>query len=105
MNNFTQEKSEALAGQIELIKIYLPDIDLEYLKSLSAAFEQQASKQNSMSVLSPSYDFKRSDLLKEQSTSMKHLAAFIESLKKCDELKRQIKRNQLAASGIENLFV
>lgn len=102
---FTKEQSEALAMQIEMIKAHIHLIDLPYLKALSKAFVEQAGTQDAMSILAPRYDFKRSELLSEQASAMKRLAAFIESLMKCDELNRQINRNKLAAGEIEKLFL
>lgn len=102
---FTEQKSKDLALQIELIKAQIQGIDLDYLEGCCIEFKHRALIQSAASPISRSYDFKKSELLQEQSRSMQCLLDFIDSLKKCDELKRAVERNKLAANNIENLFL
>lgn len=69
------------------------------------AFEKQASFQDSIAVLRPSYISEESQLLKSQAKSLKLLLDFIGELKKCDEYKRIIQRKKLTFSSIDKMFI
>jgi len=102
----TQERSEELAQQIELMKLTLLQIDVPYLKALSEAFVEQASREDTLSILSSQrYDHTRSALLREQANAMKTILKLIRSLQTCDEIKRKIERHKLAFSQIDKLFI
>lgn len=101
----TLEKSQELAHHIEMMKLYIQVIDLDYAKLLSEQMIAQAGRQDSISVLNPSYDFKQSELLIKQGTALLYLVKYVETLKECDVIKQQINKNKYRKEEINKLFV
>lgn len=98
------DKALELAGQIEMIKSVAITIDWEYLKEVAARFIIQASFEDSAAVLNLNYSPTKSTLLMQQADGLNHLASFVESLKKCQELKDKIASENSQRSEIMKMF-
>jgi hypothetical protein len=101
----SREKSEELAALIELMKPYIQLIDIDYANAVYKAMKDQASWQQSASVLNPSFDSVRNDLLYTQAQCLKAMITFISLAKECDQLKSQIQHNQEARNKVAALFI
>jgi len=97
-------KSLDLAQQIEMIKSITMTMDLEYLKACSEKFRDQASWQDSASVLNPSYNPTKSDILRKQAQTMGYLLQFVNGLKECQELKDKAALEDSQRSKIMEMF-
>lgn len=101
----TKEKSEQQALAIELMKPFLFMLDLEYCKELVKAMYNQASMQDTLSVLNPSYDHSKSELINTQATALNHLIRYVEKLKECEALKEKIGVRQNHIAEINKMFL
>lgn len=98
-------KSIELAGQINIIKVVLFQINEDHLKQSIEAFKNQASFQDSAAVLNPRYNSDKSDLLRVQANTLQSLLAFWEGLKECERLKGKMADNDKNRAAIESLFI
>ncbi len=101
----TVEKSEELAQKVELIKMISMGIDLDYSEEMVKSFFDQATRQESMAVLMPSHDSRKNDLLREQAKALDHFNKFIRGLRKSQNIKDQITKNQATADKISRMFI
>lgn len=97
-------KSMELGSQIGMIKLVLFQIDEAHLKQSIESFKSQASFQDSAAVLNPRYDTTKSRLLNAQANTLQKLFEFWEGLKRCEELKAEVVKNEANRSAIESLF-
>ena len=109
MAELSQEKSLQLAQFIEMMK---PSIHLiteligtEYLEKLAVEFHNRASFQESALVLNPSHNPRKDELLRENAKCIKFLKEFIDSMKRCDELKAQIQSDGEVRDRINSMFL
>lgn len=98
-------KSLELAKQIEAMKHIIVTVDTEHLKNMVEKFSTQASFEDSAAVLNAAYDPKKSTLLRVMSHGLQCLLNFIDDLKECDKLKKEIKQTDQARSEIAKLFM
>lgn len=101
----TVEKSQTLAHHIEMMKLYLNVIDLDYAKKVNTQMVIQVGRQESLAVLNPSYNPKKNELIYKQAQSLGYLIKFIETLKECDELKKQVAVYDNQRSEINKMFL
>lgn len=101
----SREKSEELAALIELMKPYIQLIDIDYANAVYKAMKDQASWQQSASILNPSYDSVKNDLLYTQAQCLKAMITFISLAMECDQLKNAVKQNQLNHNKVASLFI
>jgi hypothetical protein len=85
----TVEQTIELSKIIESIKVQIHLIDFSVLENSIKAFEKQINFQEVAFILHPSYDSNKTNILKIQLQSLKHLASFIECLKEADKLKNK----------------
>ncbi len=104
MEKLTLEESEQLAQHIEFVKLYLHLINREVLEKAFQEITNAASRYDATAVLNPNWNGEKAPLLWEQSRSLGHLKALIESLKKCDELKTLVKREDEGKDKLRRLF-
>lgn len=97
-------KSLQLAAQIEIIKPVLIDMDLEHLQHCIKTFTEQASFQDRAAVLNPNYNPVKSDVIRAQAKTMKHLLDFVNGLAECDELKKKASLHDANREKINELF-
>jgi hypothetical protein len=100
-----REKSEELAALIELMKPYIQLIDIDYANAVYKAMKDQASWQQSASILNPSYDNVKNDLLYTQAQCLKAMITFISLAKECDQLKGMIQQNEQNQRKVAALFI
>lgn len=101
----TEEKSLEVAGIIESMKGLIHFLDTEYCQALVNGLRRVASKQDSMLILNPSYDFRQTELLEKQADALQHLVDYIADLKKADELKRAVAEGKSHREKINKLFL
>lgn len=94
-----------LAGHIDAMKFIIYQIDMEHLRSAIEVFKNQASFQDSAAVLHPSYNPVKTQLLRQQTKALQHLADYIDALKECDELKKKASETDAQRDNIHKLFV
>lgn len=104
-NLLTGAKSQEMAMVIEMIKPYFHLFDVEYAKQVVIAMQNQASWQDSASVINPSYDFSKSQLIRKQAESLRFFIKFIEGLKECDEMKNKIALSEAGKEHISKMFL
>jgi len=101
----TKEKSEEQAQWIQLIGIYLPNIDVEYCKEVARDLINASANQQSIAVLNPSYPRSKNDLLHKQGEALMLLCRYIESLKQVDELKIKVSHEERQQDEINKMFI
>lgn len=101
----TQEKSEEVAEVLTFIRLQILTLDLDYLKEAARQFQNQAGKQEGLSVLLPSHPQSKNDLLRMQGRALTKLIEYIETLKEIDALKLQVIKDEVQRSDIAKLFV
>lgn len=79
--------------------------DMDYVFAMADEMRGQASWQESAAVLNPSYDQTKNDLLYEQARALSFIGKFMDSLKKCHELKLKAESNKKNLDHIQGLFV
>lgn len=99
------EDSQKLAMVIECMKAYFPMLDVPYAKQVIKSLHEQSGRQDTLSILAPRYDHKRSELLHVQANALNHLVSFYEELVHCEMLKRDIQKNSEHNSEIEKMFL
>lgn len=99
------QQSQDLANQVEIIKLQLHFLDIEYAKECADAFANQANRQEAMAVLNPRYSQSRNQLLRSQAKALFHLVEFVEALKEADELKKTVKQEDETMEQISQMFV
>lgn len=106
MENIELNEAETLqlAAHIEMLKMSLNLINFEYLKAVAEEFEKRVYMRDSASILIPNFSHAESDLMKEQSKSMRHLITLISSLMRCDELKSKMTHEKQTRDTINKLF-
>lgn len=87
----SKEKSEDLAMKLELAKIYLFQIDLEYAHFAASEIRKDASWTDSTAALNRNYDPKKSQILYTQADALMCLVDFINGLKDVQKLKDELK--------------
>ena len=98
-------RSQDLANQIEVIKLQLHFLDIEYAKECALAFDEQAGKQEALAVLNPMYSQSKNQQLWAQAKALKHLVAFVEALKEADSLGEIAKEEDEVREQINRMFV
>lgn len=101
----TKEKSEEQAEVIELIKVHLQYLDVEYCRLFIKELQAQASWQSSASVLNASYSEYKNDILMEKAEAMRLLCDFVDQLKKVDKLKLKSNEVDTAREKINKMFI
>ena len=91
--------------QIEIIKLACRDLDWNYATECIKALSGRADKQDTFSFLNPLHLSASTELLREQSAALQHLVSFVESLKKCDDLKAKIELQVESKSKVTSLFL
>lgn len=100
----TKEESTNLAILIEAMKPMIWAIDLDYLSAVSKGLFEKASMYDAGAVFVRSYTPARSAWILEQAKAARLLKEYIESLKKCDELKKNVQDIEAKQVEIENIF-
>ena len=101
----TQAESEVLASHLLAIQSMVLTLDVEYVDAAADGMLSQASRQETMSILNPSYPQESNDLIREQGKALQHLAAFIKSLNKCTELKAKVGEKMQQRKSIDKFFL
>ncbi len=99
------KKSQELAMAIEMLKPWLYHVDVEYAKEVSKGMFEQANRQESLSVLHPSYPQKKNEVIRIQATALDSLIEFIELLQEADKLKLEIGEEKKIREEISSLFI
>jgi len=100
-----KDKAQQLAFQIQVLTMAIRNIDLEFTRECSKDLRSQASFQESAAVLNPSHPFEANELLYEQARSLDHLVSFVNSLKRCDEIKAKLAEKKITQDKIKSLFI
>lgn len=99
------EDSAKLAAVITGMKVWLHLIDEGYATTVVGSLYEQASRQDTLSILNPGYDLKRSELLRQQAKALQNLVDCVAGLKRCDELKTAIGDTADHNEKINDLFI
>lgn len=92
--------------QIELIKVHCVQIDLDYANEMVYSLIAEASKQDALLTLCPAQSILAgNELLHEQAHALRHLINFIDSLKKCSELKEKVAELKNNEALIQSMFL
>lgn len=99
------QKSYELADIINKMKPFLNEMDLDYARSAIAHMQEVAGFNDSAAVLNPHYDPAKTDLMYVQCQALSKLVEYVELLKKCDQLKATVGRNNQQRSEILKFFL
>jgi len=99
------EDSMELALLINGMREFLVAIDIDYLRLAVKEIANKAIMYDSTAALNRSYNVTKSNLLSVQSRALKKLLEYIEELKKFDELKEKVVREEKLQDNIEQLFL
>lgn len=101
----TEAKSMEQAAVISMVNVFLHGLDLEYCQALVKKLHEQAGRQEGLAVLLPRHPQVGNDLLRSQAIALDHLVQYIQYLKACDELKKQLKHELTVQDSIAKLFI
>ncbi|MEO9257935.1 MAG: hypothetical protein ABI207_06110 [Crocinitomicaceae bacterium] len=105
-NNILEEyKSEEMAAIIMLIALQLENFDPIYGYEAAKRLSAQASRQESMLVLHPSYPMTKNDILREQAIALKALSDYKISLIKIQQLRSKLSAEMEQRENVNKLFM
>jgi hypothetical protein len=99
------EKSQDQADIIKIINIYLHKFDTDYCKELAASMNDQASRQESMAVLNPSYPQEKNQMIRLQAKALSLLVEYVETLKEVDKISARVGHVEKQNNEISKLFL
>jgi len=101
----SKEKSQEQANIIIGIALNVMMLDLPYLKEAVKQMRDQASWQQSASVLNPNYNPKKDELLYAQANACQKLIDYVESLQEVDKLKGEVSTYESHREQLAKLFI
>lgn len=101
----TREESNRFAIQIEVVKLACQDLDWNYANELVNAFCNQDDRQEALMVINPMHPPAVNALLREQTLALRHLIGFMDTLKRCDELKKEVASQYTIQEKIKSIFL
>jgi hypothetical protein len=101
----TVEKSQEQANVIKIMNIILHGLDTEYCEELAIAMKNQASRQESMAVLNPSYPLEKNEMIRMQAAALTHLVEYVKCLKEVDKIKARVGHVENVNSEIGKMFL
>lgn len=80
----TVEKSQEQADLLELAKIYLLQINADYVRELVTGMYNEATHYDTLAALNANYNPAKSKLIRCQAQALSDMVKFIKSLQECD---------------------
>ena len=99
------EKSVEQAQYLQMINQWMPVIDIEHLREAGHDMITQASRQESMAVLNPSYSQTKNKILNLQGAALMQLTEYFRLLKEVQELQKSLGAEEKQREEINKLFV
>lgn len=101
----TEEISAQQAEIIKMIAIPVFMLDVDYCKELVKQMYNQASRQESISILNPSYPQEKNDLIRKKAEALSHLVRYVEALKEVDAINKKLSQTEHIRSEIAQMFL
>jgi hypothetical protein len=99
------EKSTEQAEIIKMIAVPINLLDVEYCKEIGSDMISQASRQETLAVLNPSYSLLKNDIIRKQGEALLTLCKYIDKLKEVDEMKVKLAKEQKNRDNISDIFL
>ena len=100
----TIEKSEEQAEVVRQINIWLPFIDVEYLREAAKETHEAGNWMDAAAVLSRNYTPEKANLKRLQAKAMDALAHYIESSLEIGRMKVQIAEGDTFKARLDKMF-
>lgn len=99
------EKSQRQADLINVTKIPLSMLDIEYCQELAKQMVRQARMQDTLSVLAPHQPLEKNKILAMKGHALKTLTEYVQQLKEVTEMEMQINKRLEMQNEIGKAFV
>lgn len=101
----TKENSEREAEIITMINLHATFLDIDYCKELANDMHDQARRQESLTVLNPSYPQIKNQIIQTQAEALATLCKYVDLLKSIDEMKKKLSFHEEQQSEISKIFL
>lgn len=101
----SNEKSQQQAEILQSIAVDVFLLDTEYCREVAEAMHDQASRQESMAVLNPSYPLEKNDLIRKKADALIHLCDYVDALKQVRDIEKEVGEKEKVQDQINKMFL
>ena len=98
------EKSKEQAEIIKMIALPVEMLDVEYCRQAAKDMKEDASRQEAMALFNPNYPQLKNDILREKGNALSILCDYVSSLKKIQQMQRDLEKEEKIKEDISKLF-
>lgn len=98
-------KAVESASNIQMINVWVAELDIDFLKKCLETLKEQAIRQDSLIILNPGYNQIKTKILDKKNQALEHLINYTEALNEVEELKIKLGKSEALQEKINDLFL